>query len=330
MAAKRPAEPGQPPNIPNKSRRVEESIGGKSDPVLEWCPFKAELCPFHAEHDGHWAVAFELEAQKPLNVSKSTPKAFRQWNFTRAPLEEPILCVNPRLLQRDEDFQPVDDLHFQRDNNIKHAKSLQNGMLLQQELPPQQMVLPVEYPVAEISTTKLSPKHINNVTKTVTAQSLEIPVARKSANAIAAGHSNIDTNNTLPGDIPNTKLPTIEQYIEQTVEHSIAIAPAAKPRAADADKEESTSFSCDFCNKAFKLKSSKLRHEKSFHVEGAGTKFPCPLCDLSFPRNDGLLGHARKVHGVNLPHIKHHRSAAAVLQPGRLVEKDHEPPGAAP
>ncbi|KAK8191272.1 uncharacterized protein BKA78DRAFT_313853 [Phyllosticta capitalensis] len=103
------------------------------------------------------------------------------------------------------------------------------------------------------------------------------------------------TKSPEAGDMQDNKSEAI--FITHADEHLMA-------QNIQDESLEKLPFSCDFCDKKFKLRSSKARHERSFHVAGGSSTFSCPFCARKFPRNDTLLGHARKAHNAELPHVK--------------------------
>ncbi|KAK7538689.1 uncharacterized protein J3D65DRAFT_695236 [Phyllosticta citribraziliensis] len=91
------------------------------------------------------------------------------------------------------------------------------------------------------------------------------------------------------------------------------------PKKVVVVEEDEKPFRCETCNKRFKLKRSLQRHDR---VEHTDRTLECPHCDKTFKRNDARIAHARKLHGVELPHHPIHRGGKNAQMSGSTT-----PPG---
>ncbi|KAK8191451.1 uncharacterized protein BKA78DRAFT_295576 [Phyllosticta capitalensis] len=102
MAPKRPAElePDQLHGNHGKSRRVEGGIKAPQ-PLLEWCPFVPQLCPFHLVHEGDYGiVTLASEIEESLEVPEPMPERLDE-NLARPALcNEKIQPTNTELDRR--------------------------------------------------------------------------------------------------------------------------------------------------------------------------------------------------------------------------------------
>ncbi|KAK8212347.1 hypothetical protein IWZ01DRAFT_541037 [Phyllosticta capitalensis] len=258
--------------------------------------------------------------------------------FRSVPHEEPALCINTQLLLLHGDVQQstvtqqhgtvqqqeaaqhdLEDEAFKQCEAVNRDKAVQEveAEKLQIDQRPQTNIEPTDVSLANVPVTELSQSQNNHVNTTINAQSPDVCLSSPS----------------------NTEQPMPSQGIHRPLQPPITINSAAEPPEDTGDygdqPDNKLPFSCDFCHKKFKLRSSKGRHERSFHVAGGSATFSCPFCEKKFPRNDALIGHARKAHDTELPHVKKSRgptttptsSSALVDQNGNWGDGNVSPKG---
>ncbi|KAK7556767.1 hypothetical protein IWX49DRAFT_586730 [Phyllosticta citricarpa] len=107
----------------------------------------------------------------------------------------------------------------------------------------------------------------------------------------------------VQGDSNNVMTPPRKKYRNiASAKNEDPAEPRYMPESKDINMkhiEDEKPFRCNHCDKRFKLAKSVRRHEKAEHTD---CQISCPHCKLTFKRNDSLLVHARKCHGVELPH----------------------------